>query len=439
MDLASLESGPILARLGIALGLGLLIGLEREYSRIPDHKSRAAGLRTHALIAMFGTLTALLADLAGASIFPMVFALLGVLVVTSYILLWLRNREGGLGITSEVVILLTFVIGALVAYNRTREAVVATGATCVILSAKNPMHRFVGALSTTEWVATMKFAVISLVVLPILPNQNYGPYDAFNPFKIWFLVVLISGISFFGYVLNRVIGTKWGIALTGLIGGLASSTAVTLANARRAREQPELAPNLSLATILACTVMLPRLLLILGAVGPSLVGPTAIPFGVMLLVSGGFAVWLFRTTSRVTDVQTDGRGPTETELQNPFELGPALKFAAVFLAVTFLVKWARTTGLGQGGIYLVSFVSGLVETDAIVVTLAEQASHAGGLAARDAVIGIVLAAIGNSILKSGLACGLGGWKHGRNVLLALMFSALAGAATIWFLRGWLPV
>ncbi len=437
MDIAGLDSGFVLARLGIALGLGLLIGLEREYSRIPEHKSRAAGFRTHGLIALLGVLTALLAALAGPAVVPVALGLLGLMVITSYVLLWLREPSGGLGITSEVTIILTFVIGALVAYGRTREAVVATGATCVMLSAKNPMHRFVDALSTTEWIATMKFAVITLVVLPVLPNESYGPYHAFNPFKLWFLVVLISGISFFGYVLNRAVGTKWGMALTGLIGGLASSTAVTLANARRAREQPQLAENLALATVLACTVMLPRLLLIIAAVCPSLLAPTAIPFGVMLLVSAVYSWLLFKRSSRPADLDPD-HAPTEAELANPFELGPALKFAAVFMAVTFLVKWARATGLGQGGIYLVSFVSGLVETDAIVVTLAEQASAAMGLAARHAVVGIVLAAIGNSLLKSGLACGLGGWQHGRKVLLGLLLSALAGAVATGLCYGILP-
>lgn len=426
MGVASLESGIILARLGIALGLGLLIGLEREYSRIPEHKSRAAGFRTHGLVALFGMLAALLSDLGGQAVFAVTAALLGALIVASYVLLWLRDRTGGLGITSEVTIVLTFVIGALVAYGHTREAIVATGATCVMLSAKNPMHRFVSALSTTEWVATMKLLVISLVVLPVLPNQSFGPYQAFNPFKLWFLVVMISGISFFGYVLNRAVGTRLGIALTGLIGGLASSTAVTLANARRAHEQPQLAEHLSVATVLACTVMLPRLLIIVAAICPSLLAPTAIPFGVMLLVTGVYSWWLLKRSAQPVG-EGESHAPTEAELANPFELGPALKFAAVFLGVTFLVKWARATGLGQSGIYVVSFVSGLVETDAIVVTLAEQASAAMGLATRYAVVGIVLAAIGNSVLKSGLACGLGGWKHGRKVLFGLLLGAIAGA------------
>jgi len=438
VGIASLDSSIILARLGIALGLGLLIGLEREYSRIPEHKSRAAGFRTHGLIAIFGVLTVLLTDLAGPEAFAVAMLLLGLLVVASYILLWLRDRTGGLGITSELTILLTFVIGAVVALGHTREAVVATGMTCVMLSAKNPMHRFVSALSTTEWVATMKFAVITLVVLPVLPNQSFGPYHAFNPFKLWFLVVMISGISFFGYVLNRIVGTKLGIALTGLVGGLASSTAVTLANARRAQEQPQLAEHLSLATVLACTVMLPRLLLIVAAICPSLLAPTAIPFGVMLLVTAIYSWWLYRKAVPGGDDAAD-RSPTEAELANPFELGPALKFAAVFMVVTFLVKWARATGFGQSGIYLVSFISGLVETDAIVVTLAEQTSAAMGMIARDAVVGIVLAAIGNSILKSVLACSLGGWRHGRKVLIGLALGAVAGAIATALAYPILPV
>ncbi|MCC7492089.1 MAG: MgtC/SapB family protein [Fimbriimonadaceae bacterium] len=416
----------ILFRLAVATALGVLLGLQREYSREHENSLRPAGVRTHAMVGLLGAVAALLGILTHYAVTAALLGTTVALLVAGYVVRWERREGGSGGMTSEVALLLSLVIGALAMYGQTRAAVVAAGVTELILSAKTPVSRFVSALSPADWVASLKFAVVTLVVLPILPNASYGPLHAFNPFKIWLLVVLISGISFLGYILTQWIGAQRGVALTGLIGGLASSTAVTLANAKRAREAPELVGPLALGTVLACTVMLPRLLLIIAAICPPLVPQVAPPFCMMLLVSLLYCALLYRDEREATR-STDGQTAPHA---NPFELSAALKFAAIFAAVSLLLKWVKASGAGSQGLYVISFIGGLAETDAIVVSVAEQARDVA-LALREGAWAIVLAAAGNSLLKGLLAGSLGGWRHGRRVLLGLLLTATIGAITCW--------
>ncbi len=419
----------VFMRLAIALCIGLFIGLEREYS----HVKAPAGIRTHALLGMLGWASALLAQQFDA---PMILvgmlAVLAAVAVAGYVITSQQEEgdKGRLGLTSEVVLLLTFVLGAMAFHGRVREAVVIAGATNVILSAKRPMHRFVGAVSVEDWVACMKFAVVTLVILPVLPNAHFGPLNAFNPYKTWLLVVMIAAISFLGYVLTKIIGAERGVILTGLIGGLASSTAVTLANSKRGRQSPELAVPLALSTILACGVMLPRLALIVWALCPPVVPLLLPPYGAMLTVALAYSFMLHRAHREEQAAGADGSGAHHA---NPFELGSALKLAVAFAVVTLLVKWVQSAGAGHSGLYMVSFVAGLVETDAIIVTLAEQAHGPEALALAVAAHGMVLAAIANSVLKAGLSASVGGWRYGRHVVGCLALSGFTGALVTWLI------
>lgn len=431
MDAAAAGQLHVLARLAIAVGIGLFIGLEREYSVVGESSKRAAGIRTHALMGLLGGILGMIAEAGSPAVAVAVVAGFTLLLITTYVVTWQDRHSGGIGITSEVAALLTLVLGIAVYHGMVREAVVAAGAASLILSAKTPLHRFVGALSTQDWVATMKMAVITLVVLPILPNEAYGPYDAFNPFKIWLLVVLISAISFLGYVLIKVIGPGRGLPLTGLIGGLASSTAVTLSMARQSKTRPEQHHAFALATVLACTVMIPRLMLIVAALYAPLLRSLAIPFGIMLLVSLSYSYYLFRRSHRREDAQEGEEG---ADYQNPFEIMSALKFAVIFAIVIFLVKWVQAAGGGRGGLYLVSALSGLADTDAITVTMTQQLTGTTrALTEQLAVRGITIAVIANSILKGIVATVLGDSKMGRQVLLGMILTAIAGGLVIAFL------
>jgi uncharacterized membrane protein (DUF4010 family) len=280
----------------------------------------------------------------------------------------------------------------------------------------------VKALGQQDMVATMKFAVITFIILPILPNTPFGPYDAFNAHKTWMLVILISGISFLGYVLSKLIGADKGIPLSGFVGGLVSSTAVTVSSAKRSKTAEALSEPLALGIVLACAVMVPRVALVVGAIN----GPLALhmwpTYVAMLLASVVNIYVVYRIMKRHPVVE----GEHQTEQTNPFELQPALKFALVFAVITFLVRAAQSAG-ATGGIYAVSALSGLIDADAAAVSLAEQAkAGAGSLPIHVAAQGVALAMIVNSLVKAFLAWSLGSRLTGKLVITAMVVVAVVG-------------
>jgi uncharacterized membrane protein (DUF4010 family) len=299
-------------------------------------------------------------------------------------------------------------------------------AVAVVLGAKKPLHDLVKAMGQQDMVATLKFAVITFIVLPILPNQAFGPYSAFNAHKTWLLVCLIAGIGFLGYVLTKVIGAEKGIPLTGLVGGLASSTAVTVSSAKRSKLEAVLSEPLALGVVLACTVMVPRVALIIAAINAPLL-LTLWPTLVAMLLASLVAIVLLYQQMKAHP-QTEGQ--YQTEHTNPFELQPALKFAAAFAIITFLVKAAEHFG-SSGGIYVVSGLSGLVDADAAAVSLAEQAKS--GLAAHVAAQGVGLTLVVNSLVKGFLAWSLGSRLTGKLVVGAMILVAVVGAVVTFTL------
>lgn len=424
-----LALGPqqVLQRLALALCLGLFIGLEREYARGESKDSVPAGLRTFGLIGLLGGVSVYLGALFSPWVTVAVFVMFSGLIVAGYVEEQLaRTDRHGVGVTSEVAALLTFLLGCLAVAGQLTVAVVTAVAATVVLSAKKPLHAFVRGMGQDDLVATLKFAVVTFIVLPVLPNRAYGPLGAFNPYHTWLMVVLIAGIGFLGYALTKFIGAERGIPLTGLVGGLASSTAVTLANARRSREAPELARPLAEGVVLACTVMLPRVALIVAAIDAKLLRSVGPPLLAMLLASLA-SVAVLHLCARRHPQQDTGAGPHHV---NPFEVAPALKFALAFALVNWLVKWAQAAH-AAGGVYLASGLSGLVDADAAAVSLANQAKLGfdPSLAAR----GIVLALVVNTVFKGAVAASIGARELGRPVLAAMTLVAIGGGVAVFWL------
>jgi uncharacterized membrane protein (DUF4010 family) len=305
----------------------------------------------------------------------------------------------------------------------TAAAILVAAMTMVVLGSKQPIHSWARELTAQDIRGTLQFAAISGVILPLVPNQAMGPFDAFNPFSTWLMVVLISGLGFAGYVAIRLMGTRAGILLTGVFGGLASSTASTLAFSRRSREQPGLDAHYSLAVVAACTVMLPRVLLVVGLVNRELVPPLVAPFVLLALPGVTYTAWVWlrsRPTAREGDTPTLG---------NPLGLRTAIKFALIYAVITFLVRAFREQGWTEGLLPL-SFVSGLTDLDAIALSLAADTAAdvaTPGLAAT----AIVLAAIANTLLKAGLAISLG--SPGLRRRIAVVLGATAVTGTAWLL------
>ncbi len=414
----------LLTPIVVSACLGALIGLIRQWGDQKDGEvGEFAGLRTHTFWAVLGCLGAY----AGAAHHPYVLLVILLAVPAHLIAQALNHHDRSQpGSTSFAGALLTILCGALVFWEQTRTAILVAALTMVVLGSKQPIHTWARELTARDIRGTLQFAAISGVILPLVPNQALGPFGAFNPFSTWLMVVLISGLGFAGYVAIRLMGPRAGILLTGLFGGLASSTASTLAFSRRSREQPGLDAHYSLAVVAACTVMLPRVLLAIGVVNRDLVPELLAPFACLALPGVVYTAWVwFHRRPAIREGDTP-------DLGNPLDLGIAIKFALLYAGIAFLVRAFREQGWTEGLLPL-SFVSGLTDLDAIALSIAADTATTTATP-QLALTAIVVAAIANTLLKAGLAISLGSPGLKRRVALVLGAVAASGTAWLWFAR-----
>ncbi|MDZ7724995.1 MAG: MgtC/SapB family protein [candidate division KSB1 bacterium] len=381
----------IFLKFGISLLIGLLVGIQREYAIEKENKESTTGVRTLALMGMIGCAAAMLTEQMGSP-WPYVAIVLigGALLITGFIT---ESQNNETGLTTEFASLLTILNGSLVYMDHMPLAIALTVTIVTILSLKIEIHEFVKQIDRQDILATLKFALISAIILPVLPNQNYGPepFNIFNPYKIWLLVVFISGISFIGYILIKLAGAKRGITLLGLLGGLASSTAVTLTLTQRSKANPELSKSFAQAIILAWTVMYIRLLIIVGAINIKLVQLLWLPVLVTVSVGILYVFILYK-------VQREPSQLEHVTFANPFELGPAIKFGIIFSVVLLLSKVAQIY-FGDTGIYIASLVSGLADVDAIALSVSRMSNQPQGIHYNIAARAILLAGVSNTLLK----------------------------------------
>jgi uncharacterized membrane protein (DUF4010 family) len=412
----------ILLRFGTALLIGILIGAEREFARLKEDVKSFAGVRTFPLISLLGCSAGLLTDLTSAWTLAVLALLLAVLIALAYMV---DAQEGRVGLTTEIASLMVFVCGALCYWDYLELAAALAVVTFGFLTLKPQLHGLAARISSEDLYATLKFAIISLIVLPVLPNQTYGPqpFDAFNPYRTWLMVVFISGISFLGYVMIKVVGSRRGIGLTGLLGGLVSSTAVTLSFSERSQDHPELARPFALAITLAWTMMFGRVLVEVAVLNQALLQVLWLPMGAGMLAGVVFCVIYY--LGRHTDQGS------EVKLANPFELGPAIKFGILY-AVILLVAKAAQFYFQDAGLYAASALAGLADVDAITLSMAELAGAATGVVTSTAARAVVLAAISNTIVKGGIAISLGS-KSLRRALLPPFLIMLITSGVFAFL------
>jgi uncharacterized membrane protein (DUF4010 family) len=378
-------------RFGIALVIGILIGMEREHAKPGDEKM-FAGVRTFALLALAGCTAALLVEVTGAALaFIGVFGGIGALIAVSY---FVSAKKGEMGLTTEMAGLLTVMLGALCYWDYLELAAALAVTITVLLSLKVELESFADRISRDDVFAALKFAVITVIILPLLPKEPLGPppFDVLIPYNIWLMVVFIAGINFLGYVLVKLVGAKQGIGLTGFLGGLVSSTAVTLSFSERSQREIDLAKPFALAIIVAWTVMFARVLVEVAVINLALLSILWLPIAAAALAGLLYGYWLFRRQ------KFDEKG--EVAVSNPFELGAAIKFGLLY-AVVLLVSRTAQLYLGDAGIYLSSILSGLVDVDAITLSMAQLSKH-GGIALDTAKLAIVLAAMSNTVVKGGI-------------------------------------
>jgi uncharacterized membrane protein (DUF4010 family) len=427
MPMLSMSFEEIFLGFLVALAAGALIGLEREQSSAPDRKPRLGGVRTFPLLALAGALSALLAHSMG--VWPILGALLvvGAFMSVSYSREW--SPEAAPGVTTEVAALITFLLGALALLpgiplatgQRYLLIVASAGVVMALLSFKEPLHQAVRRVSEDDLYATAKFVILALVVLPLLPNRTFGPLGVLNPFHMGLMIVLIAGISFLGYLADRIIGERKSLALTGILGGLVSSTAVTVSLSTRAKSTPATVTLASVAILTASATMFARILVIVGIVDRDLLPALLLPLGSMTAVGYGMGLALYLGFRR----QLPEAEPVPH--RNPFELRSALQFGLFFAAVIFLSKAAQTF-FGDRGLYLSSVLAGTMDVDAISLSLARF--HLEGLAAPTAGTAITLAALTNTAVKAGMTAWLGGWQLASRVILGLGAAVCAGGLAV---------
>ena len=406
-------------QLGIAIANGFIIGLERGWQgRESEEGSRVAGLRTFGLIGLLGGLWGLLGADQGVWLTALAFVALTALLIVAHVLS--IKKTGDYGITTIVAALIAFALGALAANGLLHIAVAGAIVTAIILSLKTLLHSWLRLIDYDELSAILKLALIWIVILPLMPDQGYGPWQAINPYQIWWMVVLIAGISFAGYMAIKIVGSRKGLLITGFLGGLISSTAATINLSKLAQKKTRI-PVICAAILLAETIMFPRMLLEIAVVNRVLLLPALLPIGVMsvVMLAGVAMMWRIKEDS----------SSDELPVTNPFQIKMALQFGLLLALVMFLSR-AFQAWLGETGIYLVSLISGVADVDAITLSLASMAGNE--LEAETAVRGIVIAAIANTLFKTTLAVGIAGRTMVWRLLpAALLASACGGLSLIW--------
>lgn len=382
--------------LGIALGLGLLVGLQRQHAGAP-----IAGVRTFALITLAGAAAGLLSTVTGGGGGNGWIISAGLLAVAA--VAWIGNASRPPdgrphGVTTEAAMLLMYLVGVLVFVDQRPAAAVIGAACAILLHLKDRLHRVAKWLTDDDLRAVMQFAAVTLIVLPVLPDADIGPFNALNPRDIWLMVVLVVGISLAAYLVHRVLGPNRGTLVAGLLGGLISSTATTAAFSRAAKSQPDSAPAAAAAIALASAVIYPRVAAELAVVAPAVWTQLAWPLGVMLLLTGLLAALILAYCRR--------QRTTLDSVRNPSQLKNALFFAGLFALVTLAAATA-THFWGSRGTLGVAAISGLTDLDAITLTVGRQAA-AGSIAPAQASAAILIAVASNTLFKFGIIATIAG-------------------------------
>ena len=408
---------PIFLHLAVALGLGLLVGVQRERAEDP-----LAGIRTFPLITILGGLLAELSLRLDATwIFAVGLGSLAAVLATGYAITG-RTGRYKLGLTTEIAALYMYIVGAFVAMGAVTIGVVMGGLCALLLHLKEPMEGFATRLTQADVKSVMQFAAIALVVLPVLPNRTYGPYGVLNPFEIWLMVVLIVGISLAGYVLYKLLGARAGTLLGGVLGGLISSTAATASYASRAKHHRSLAPQVALLIMVASTVAYLRIVVEIAVAAPSVLSAVAPPLLIICLanvVICGLALVFVR-----------GDAGDLAKQDNPSELRVALVFGALYGLIILAIAAARET-YGDPGLYVIATISGLTDVDAITLSTANLI-EAGRLDAGSGWRAIVLASLSNLVFKGALGSALGGLALLKHLAPLFLTSIAAGITVLLF-------
>jgi uncharacterized membrane protein (DUF4010 family) len=384
----------------VALLIGALVGIDRERKKEAEPGGSFGGIRTHILLALIGAASARLAiERSAPWVLVIALAVIGAAVVATYVHSN-QGRDEPHGLTSEMAAIAVFLLGAMAVAGDAELAVALGVVTSAVLAFKKPLHVAVRRLDTQDVFAGLKLLIASFIVLPLLPDRTIDPWQAINPYKLWLLVVLISALSLAGYVAVRRLGSAQGSAITGLAGGLVSSTAATLNFARSSRDDAAGdGHTLAAGILLAWLVMFARIAVLIAVVNRPLLAAAWPPVAVMGVVTGAFAVWHYRAGLARTRPES-----RPLAVRNPFSLSAAARFGALLAVVLLVVKLAQRYAPAQG-VYAVAALAGSVDVDAITLSMADAAHDSNGFT--QATAAIVIAAVANTVVKCGAVLALG--------------------------------
>lgn len=401
--------------LSIALAIGLLIGLERGWrTRELEEGMRVAGLRTYGMISLLGALSGILAQQINA--YFMEFAFLGLASILLVAYSKGLDRFKDFSITGTVASMITFTLGALTVFGHIALAAASAVVITSLLGFKPLLHSWMKKLEQEELDATLKLLLISVVVLPILPDRNYGPLAAVNPYQIWWMVVLIAGISYLGYFAVKIVGNQYGPILTGALGGLVSSTAVTLNLSRLSKQYPNMENVLAGGILTACATMFIRTLLLTSVMNPKL-SLALLPALLIMSAFTYFTAFLLWRSGR--GFRTD----EEIKLENPFQLGMALKFGAFLVVIMWLSKLLNVY-FGDMGNYFLAATSGMADVDPITLLMSQMSRDGANLSV--AAKTILIAVSVNSSVKGVLILTIGSQALALRVGVPLVGAVIAG-------------
>lgn len=414
MPAALPDTAELLQSFGTALGLGLLVGLQREWVQ-----NRVAGIRTFALLSLFGALCGLLGLVYGGWVIAAALIAFVSVVIIGH-LAEMKNQEPDSGLTTEMAMLVMFATGIITIHGHRLIAVVIAGSVMVLLQSKKPLHAMVRRIGEDDLREIARLVLLGLVILPALPNREMGYLDVLNPFAIWLMVVLIVGISLAAYLAGKFLSGTKGTALTGILGGLISSTATTASLARRSRDHGACGISLAAITLIASAIVFVRVIVEVAIAAPAHLQKMLPPLMAMMFWFGLVAAIVHRISEK--------SGKHVADESPPSELKSAVIFGLLY-AVVLLVVAAAREHFGDSGLYIAAAISGLTDMDAITLSTSRLVSTAS-LDTSTAWRMIIVGGMANMLFKAGLVLVLGARAFIKPVLLGMGVALLGGLALL---------
>lgn len=406
----TLSSWEFFVRLLVSIGIGIVIGLERQYNAMKEHANGYFGIRTFTFYALLGCVSVLFYFLFSPWIYIALFLGLVILTAVAY---WQTAMQGDRGLTTEVTALLTFVLGSMAAYGLISFSLMLTVIVVVLLSSKFQIKTFVGKITTEELYAFIRFVVLALLIFPFLPDVNFGPYDVINPKEIGGVVLLTSALGFSGYILIKTLGNRRGILLGGLLGGLVSSTSITWVYSKKSKEDPSLSASCATAILGASSILYIRVGVWTALFHTPLFRSLAVYLILLLLAALGVTIYTHLKGKKLA-TQTD-----TTAISKPLDLVGALIFGGIYVLILLAVSYANDY-FGEQGTLISSALAGISDIDAVSISIAKLTGISISLPLAE--VAILIACLSNTLVKLGLGCYLGSHQLRKLLLRGYGFS-----------------